>query len=337
MRYSGLGQNFVQAGNMGAGGGGRLGSMIANYYGMRSRAELITHQANESIRVNDANNRSKTIYGAVGQEIGGHIKRNAVGSDYDMFNETFQDENDPRLKINRGKDADGNLIFPKVGDTVRPELREHSLDAGMINSSASASGITFGNTAGKDIAALREARKAKEDLKTTAKTKTPPPSGKKSKPKIGDSDFEGYTPRKTGTGGYDEAYKSGAIDKDTYDSYVEDLKKPGKDYMPAQGSNFGDTIIKERDNAIKERDDARSGNESSRVKTFDAGSNEHRSNVNDAWSSGKITTEEASDLSKSGSEPQKIYNEFPYKDNNDSIQENHKTAGLSPDKKGTQY
>lgn len=162
MRYSGSGQNFVQARNMGGGGQSRLGAMISNYYGMRSRAELITHSTDEGIRRDEANNRSKTIYDAVGTEIGGQIKRKAVGSDYDMFNETFQDENDPRLKVNRGKDSNGNLIYPKVGDTVRPELRQHSQDAGTINSSASASGITFGNTAGKDIQAMREAR----DLKT---------------------------------------------------------------------------------------------------------------------------------------------------------------------------
>jgi hypothetical protein len=61
--------------------------------------------------------------------------------------------------------------------------------------------------------------------------------------------FTGYTPRKTGTGGYDQALKSGAIDKETYDSYLEDAKNPGKDYMPKQISNTVDTLVKERDAA----------------------------------------------------------------------------------------
>ena len=60
--------------------------------------------------------------------------------------------------------------------------------------------------------------------------------------------FTGYTPRKTGTGGYDEALKSGAIDKETYYSYLEEAKKPGKDYMPKQASNAIDDLVKERNN-----------------------------------------------------------------------------------------
>jgi hypothetical protein len=156
---------------------------------------------------------------------------------------------------------------------------------------------------------------------TPSKPKITKPPKPKFDPNNLNNGFTGYTPRKTGTGGYDEALKSGAIDQETYDSYLEDSKKPGKDYMPKNESQGHDARVKDNN---------------SRGKSFDIGSSEHISNVDNAWGDGKITNEEAADLSAPGSKQQKKYTDFPHPDFDISIANDHIRAGLD-DKKGTEY
>jgi hypothetical protein len=138
-------------------------------------------------------------------------------------------------------------------------MAQHFEKGGLIRN---AHGIQPGPVAGIKIADINsqnrdidaEDRETKRKEKEEAAANKPQPKPKFD-PKNPDNGFEGYTPRKTGTGGYDEALKSGAIDQDTYDSYLEGKDKPGKDYMPKQASNAVDTLVKERQDAEKGRTD----------------------------------------------------------------------------------
>ena len=298
--YLGGGQSFVQAGNNNGGGFNRLAFFGIGAMQMRMghmmRSDLIARQGEEQ-RKTLSHKTDEGFRADIGKGI---ISRQHLTDDYDTI---------------FAKDKDGNPL--------RPEMAQHFEKGGLIRN---AHGIQPGPIAGIDIANINagnreveaEDREKKKKEKEEADANKPQP-----RPKRGEEGFQGYTPRKTGTGGYDEALKEGKIDQDTYDSYLEEKDKPGKDYMPKRESNAVDSLVKERD---------------SRKDTFDTGTNEHRTNVSNAWGEGKITTEEAADLSTPGSEQQKTYNvdSFPNLNTDEEIQKTHANAGLD-DKKGTQY
>ena len=220
--YLGGGQSFVQAGNNNGGGFSRLAMFGVGAFQMKMghmmRRDLISAQGEEQ-RKTISHKTDEGFRESIGQ---GYIHRQNATTDYDTIFD---------------KDQDGNY--------KRPEMAAHF---GMGGLERNKYGIQAGPVAGIKIEELR-AEGRDTALKTEeAKTKnTPPPGEKKTKkPKMGEEGFMGYTPRKTGTGGYDEALKEGKIDQETYDSYLEDSKKPGKDYMPKQASTAVDTLVKER-------------------------------------------------------------------------------------------
>ena len=287
--YLGGGQSFVQAGNNNGGGFNRLaffgiGAMQMKM-GHMMRSDLISRQGEEQRKTIS----HKTDEGIRGDIAKGFVSRQHLVGDYDTI---------------FAKDEEGNY--------TRPEMAAHF---GMGGLERNAHGIQPGPVAGIKIADLnangREAALRTQELKDSNK---PEKQEKPKRPKRGEEGFQGYTPRKTGTGGYDEALKEGKIDQETYDSYLEEKDKPGKDYMPKRESNAVDSLVKERD---------------SRKGTFNTGSQEHISNVDDAWGSGKITSSEAADLSAPGSDAQKKYNNYPYPDTDESIAATHKNAGLN--------
>ena len=302
--YLGGGQSFVQAGNNTGGGFNRLaffgiGAMQMKM-GHMMRKDIIQAQGEEN-RKTISHKTEETMKADIAK---GFISRQHLTDDYDTI---------------FAKDENGNY--------TRPEMAGHFGKGGLERN---AHGIQPGPIAGIDIANINagnrdvraEDREKKKKEKEEADANKPQPKPKFD-PKNPNNGFQGYTPRKTGTGGYDEALKEGKIDQDTYDSYLEEKDKPGKDYMPKRESNAVDSLVKERDN---------------RKDTFDTGTNEHRTNVSNAWGEGKITTEEAADLSTPGSEQQKTYNvnSFPNLNTDEEIQKTHANAGLD-DKKGTQY
>jgi hypothetical protein len=302
--YLGGGQSFVQAGNNTGGGFNRLaffgvGAMQMKM-GHMMRRDLISAQGEEQ-RKTLSHKTDEGFRADIGK---GFISRQHLTSDYDTI---------------FAKDEKGNYTRPEMADHFKLggfERNAHGIQPGAI------SGIKIAdiNAGNRDQQAEDRETRAAEKEKNKQEKDQPKPKFDPNDPNNG---FKGYTPRKTGTGGYDEALKEGKIDQDTYDSYLEDSKEKGKDYMPKQASTAIDTLVKERD---------------SRKDTFDTGTNEHRTNVSTAWGEGKITTDEAADLSTPGSEQQKTYNvnSFPNLNTDEEIQKTHANAGLD-DKKGTQY
>lgn len=306
------GQDFVVAGNNRSRGMGGLASLGRLASHLAVQKHLISHRADEQIRVQGAGHESRAKWGAVSQAMSNKMTREDVLGFHDDVFKRFDDEH-PDVKSGKiKKQEDGNYPY------LRPELAEQVRRAGQAESRKG--GQIPGPVAGITRSEIVAENNPPKTPSAPKPPKTPKPKFDPNNPNNG---FKGYTPRKTGTGGYDEALKSGAIDQETYDSYLEDSKKPGKDYMPKQASTAIDTLVKERD---------------SRKETFDTGTNEHRINVSNAWGDGKITTEEASDLSTPGSDDQKLYNEskFEYYDSDEGIQNTHANAGLD-DKKGTKY
>jgi hypothetical protein len=294
--YLGGGQSFVQAGNNNGGGFSRLAMFGVGAFQMKMghmmRRDLISAQGEEQ-RKTLSHKTDEGFRSEIGK---GFINRQNLTDDYDTI-----------------------FTRDEQGNYTRPEMAEHFGKGGLIRN---AHGIQSGPIAGIDIANInagnrdqaatdRENRAAEKEKNKQDKDQPKP----KFDPKDPNNGFKGYTPRKTGTGGYDEALKEGKIDQDTYDSYLEDSKEKGKDYMPKQASTAIDTLVKER--------------ESGRKSTFDTGSSEHTGNVDTAWGEGKITNSEAADLSAPGSDAQKKYNNYPYKDTDESEVDTHKNAGLT--------
>jgi hypothetical protein len=297
--YLGGGQSFVQAGNNTGGGFNRLaffgiGAMQMKM-GHMMRRDLISAQGEEQ-RKTLSHKTDEGFRADIGK---GFISRQHLTSDYDTI---------------FAKDEKGNYTRPEMADHFKTggfERNAHGIQPGPV------AGIKIAdiNSQNRDIDA--EDRETKRKEKEEAAANKPQP-----RPKRGEEGFQGYTPRKTGTGGYDEALKEGKIDQDTYDSYLEEKDKPGKDYMPKRESNAVDSLVKERD---------------SRKGTFDIGSSEHATNVSNAWGEGKITTGEAVDLLPTTSSFAKsLSTDGNHNDTNESIQGDHERAGLN-DKKGTQY
>ena len=247
--YLGGGQDFVVArNNRGGGGMGGLASLGRWAGQVATQKFLISHRADEQIRVQNAGHESKAKWGAVSDVMKNKTTRDDVLSFEDDAMKRYDDEH-PDVKSGKiKKDAKGEYPF------LRPVLAGQYQTAGQQEGKRG--GTRPGNIAGIERSKLVGGRKP-----TPSRTKTPPPVKPKFEPgpittgeggnplliQPKEGEFQGYTPRKTGTGGYDEAYKSGAIDKDTYDSYLEDAQKPGKDYMPKQASHSIDELVKERD------------------------------------------------------------------------------------------
>lgn len=234
MGYLNTDQNIVQAGEKNGSFLGRLaaGMMGANQarMNMQMRKDMIDHQTDAQIRRDEANHRNKAIYGVAGRSTEAFMSMQA---DQRYFEEATK----------KGED----------GKFVNPAWQQH-IDAGVTKTP---SGTTFSPQAGTKRTKLKQEYEANHPSPKreprTPKEKTPKPKFEPTggntivQPKPGE--FQGYTPRKTGTGGYDEAYKAGEIDKDTYDSYIEDSKKPGKNYMDTATSDTVNTLVKERQNA----------------------------------------------------------------------------------------
>lgn len=253
------GQDRVQAGNNSGRMLGMFASNIMGFNNLRTQIEtrkhLITHQTDESIRRDREAQRNKAIYGAAGKAAESEFGTQALVNHFNTIYSTYGEDHE---EVKAGR--------KKATDYLHPELAAHATEAGIIRTPG-ALGTQFGSTAGEKAAearALAAANARNNPAPTKEKpTKEPKATKPKFEPKpikLGESgnplleipkagEFQGYTPRKTGTGGYDEAYKSGAIDKDTYDSYIEDSKKPGKDYMDTATSETVNKLVKERQDA----------------------------------------------------------------------------------------
>jgi hypothetical protein len=300
--HLGGGQNIVQAGNNSGGGFNRLaffgvGAMQMKM-GHMMRRDLISAQGEEN-RKTLSHKTEEMIRGEMGKGI---VSRQHLVDDYDTI---------------FAKDENGNY--------TRPEMATHFGKGGLMRN---AHGIQPGPIAGIDIANINAGNRdqaAIDKENRVAEREQAKQDKPKPRPKRGEDGFEGYTPRKTGTGGYDEALAANkkdptkGIDQETYDSYLEEKDKPGKDYMPKRESNAVDALVKERD---------------SRKDTFDTGTDEHKANVESARSSGMITYEEAADLSTPGSPEHAKYSTGSTTDY--GVDYIHKNAGLNKED-GTKY
>lgn len=258
--YLGGGQDFVVArNNRGGGGMGGLASLGRWAGQVATQKFLISHRADEQIRVQEKGNESRAKWGAVGNAANGHFLRQETLDSHDDYTRRF-DDNHPDVvsgKVKKIKDENGNEEYPYL----RPELARQYIEGGLHE--AKRGGMSIGpvsqiRNSQQVTDRERELWRTKTDGGTkTKETKPPKPTfqpgpitkGEGGNPLLTqpkDGEFQGYTPRKTGAGGYDEALKSGAIDKDTYDSYMEDGQKPGKDYMPKQASHSIDALVKSR-------------------------------------------------------------------------------------------
>jgi len=250
MSFLNGGQDFVVAGNNNRRrGGGGLASLGRLATQLAVQKHLISHRADEQIRVQGAGHESKAKWGAVSQAMSNKMTREDVLGFHDDVFRRFDDDHDD-VKSGKVKKDEVTGEYPYL----RPELAEQVRKAGQSESRK-------GGQIPGPMAGISRSEIVAEGNQTPTPSKPPKPP-KPPKPKFDpnnpDNGFQGYTPRKTGTGGYDEAYKSGAIDEDTYNSYLEEKDKPGKDYMPKQASTAIDTLVKERDSRT---DNLNDGNE----------------------------------------------------------------------------
>ena len=246
------GQDFVVArNNRGGGGMGGLASLGRWAGQVATQKFLISHRADEQIRVNSAGHESKAKWGAVSQAMSNKLTRDDVLGFHDDAFRRFDDEHED-VKSGKVKKNEVTGEYPYLRD----RLARQYLAMGQVE------GRDGTTRAGSQVGVIRsqEVTDREQNAPTpprTKKTKIPKPTfqpgpittGEGGNPLLTqpkDGEFQGYTPRKTGAGGYDEALKSGAIDKDTYDSYMEEGQKPGKDYMPKQASHSIDALVKSR-------------------------------------------------------------------------------------------
>jgi hypothetical protein len=248
--YLGGGQDFVVAGNNNRmRGGGVLSSLGRLATQLAVQKHLISHRADEQIRVQGAGHESKAKWGAVSDVMRKKTARDDQLSFEDDALRRYDDDHDDVKSGKIKKD-------PVTGEYpyLRDRLAQQYLAMGQVE------GKDGSTRAGSQVGVIRSQEVTGRPDKTPSRT---PPTPKPPKPKFDPNNpnngFTGYTPRKTGTGGYDEALKSGAIDQETYDSYLEDGQKPGKDYMPKQASTAIDTLVKERDRS--RTDNLNDGNE----------------------------------------------------------------------------
>jgi hypothetical protein len=250
--YLGGGQDFVVArNNRGGGGMGGLASLGRWAGQVATQKFLISHRADEQIRVQNAGQESKAKWGAVSDVMKNKTTRDDVLSFEDDAMKRYDDEH-PDVKSGKVKKDATTGEYP----FLRPVLAQQYQTAGQQEGKRG--GTRPGNIAAIERTKLVTGRPEKTPSRTPATPKPPKP---KFDPNNLDNGFKGYTPRKTGTGGYDEALKEGAIDQETYDSYLEDSQKPGKDYMPKQASTAIDTLVKERKAAESRTDNLNDGNE----------------------------------------------------------------------------
>ena len=232
------GQDFVVAGNNRRRGGGGLASLGRLASHLAVQKHLISHRADEQIRVQGAGHESKAKWNAVGDMMKKKTSRDDQLSFEDDVLKRYDDDHEDVKSGKIKKGEDGNYPY------LRERLAQQYLAMGQVE------GRDGTTRAGSQVGVIRSQEVTGRPEKTPSRTTTPKPP-KTPKPKFDPNNpnngFTGYTPRKTGTGGYDEALKEGKIDQETYDSYLEDSKKPGKDYMPKQASTAIDTLVKERD------------------------------------------------------------------------------------------
>jgi len=265
------GQSFVQArNNRGSGGMGGLANLGRWAGQVATQKFLISHRADEQIRVQEKGNESRAKWGVVGNVANGQFLRQETLDSHDDYTKKY-DDNHPDVvsgKVKKIKDENGNETYPYL----RPELAKQYMEGGLQE--AKKGGMTLGPVAGlratqnvtdRDRELWENRLKNKNDGNKT-KTKVPKPTfqpgpitkGEGGNPLLTqpkDGEFQGYTPRKTGAGGYDEALKSGNIDQDTYNSYMEEGQKPGKDYMPKQASHSIDALVKSRTDNLNDGND----------------------------------------------------------------------------------
>lgn len=233
--YLGGGQSFVQAGNNNGAGFSRLAMFGVGAFQMKMghmmRSDLIERQGEEQ-RKTISHKTDEGFRESIGQ---GYIHRQNATGDYDTIFD---------------KDEDGNY--------KRPEMAAHF---GMGGLERNKYGIQAGPVAGIKIEELRaEGRDTALKTEQEKGKNTPPPTEKpKPRPKMGEEGFQGYTPRKTGQGGYDQALKEGKIDEETHASYMEDAASGPKSYMPKQASTAVDTLVKEREAGRKSNLDTGTG------------------------------------------------------------------------------
>lgn len=246
------GQDFVVAGNNRNRGTGALASLGRLASQLAVQKHLISHRADEQIRVQTAGQESKAKWGAVSDAMRKKTSRDDQLSFEDDVLKRYDDDHEDVKSGKIKKGEDGNYPY------LRERLAQQYLAMGQVE------GKDGSTRAGSQVGVIRSQEVTGRPEKTPSRTTTPKPP-KTPKPKFDPNNpnngFTGYTPRKTGTGGYDEAYKSGAIDEETYNSYLEEKDTPGKDYMPKQASTAIDTLVKERQDAESRNDNLNTGTE----------------------------------------------------------------------------
>jgi hypothetical protein len=249
--YLGGGQDFVVArNNRGGGGMGGLASLGRWAGQVATQKFLISHRADEQIRVQGAGHESKAKWGAVSQAMSNKLTRDDVLGFHDDAFRRFDDEHEDVKSGKVKKDevtGEYPYLRPELADQVRKAGQSESRKGGQIPGPMA--GIARSEIVAEGANHPTPPRTKKSKIVKPTFQPGPITKGEGGNPLLTqpkDGEFQGYTPRKTGAGGYDEALKSGAIDKDTYDSYMEDGQKPGKDYMPKQASHSIDALVKSR-------------------------------------------------------------------------------------------
>lgn len=269
--YLNSSQNIVQAGGNSGSALGAFASMIMGTQQMKyrlavaehmsdlqtkNRKDLITHQTDENIRRDEAGHKNKAIYGAAGRVAESQFGNQAFLDFYDKGTARYAEDHPDVVAGKIKKDVNGNLPY------LHPEAARAITEQG-IQKTPGPLGTTLVSNAG--VKATKERERLYESgvipTKTSGDRPSRQPKEKKTpKPKFeptGDNkiiqpkegDFQGYTPRKTGVGGYDQALKEGKITDEEHKYYMDEAASGPKNYMSTEKSNTINTLVKERQDA----------------------------------------------------------------------------------------
>ena len=311
MNFGKGGQNIVQAGSGNANPfRGAANNILGQYFGTKlRRTERDYHRTKDEesrIRVNEASNMSRVKSNL----LEGMMSPQVVGNYFDVANQTHGDDSD---EVKSGAINPDTGVAYKSGDVKRPQFAHFVNNFGVQTSKH---GILPGQPAKGELQEKARADRISQQDQVTKQSST--------------DDYSGTVAR---------FGKDGKMSREAVS--LEDIEYGEKtsERPPASMRNVDDSSRPSNQNwSAQQKADLEK--ERPRTSNLNTGINESRTpsadNVSEALSAGKISMEEASDLSPTHKRIFKpIIDGAP--DSDTEIYDRHKNAGLSNNNKGTKY
>ena len=310
MNFGKGGQNIVQSGNNNPNVFRGAGNILGQYLGTKMRRNERDYNREQDYKARKDFEDYKNTSKVKSNLLEGMMSPHVVGNYFDVANSTH-DENSDEVK-NKVINPDTNVPYA-AGDPKRPQFAHFVNNFGIQTSKH---GILPGQP-GKGEAQERERNKRKSADQITKQSSTDEYSG---------------TVARFG--------KDGKMSREAVS--LEDIEYGEKtSERPPASMREVDDSTRPSNQTFTDQQKADLEKERPRTSNLNTGMNEgkdpsHAKNVADAWTSGKITSSEASELSKPGLGKDTYDNDADLETNQD-VYDIHKSAGLNNNNKGTKY